>query len=820
MRRIVYSIVVILAGPLITSCLQSVDLEEPAAVSDGMSIYAVASGVMEQYNVTTKGTDIKTSEEQEIKTLHVFIFDSDGNYLQPLDRHRYQGYRSITGGKTVMNIDREGWAEPSKAENATVIVVANVEPGTFTFTSADTPPENIPDSSALMNFKYVPKIQRRITSLPESGMPMFGIAENVNLTKSNTANSIDIALRALMSRIDVTIQINSDHTDLSGTLPSLTIEKCEILNAPQSTLFRENTSKETDLGSLGKMESDYASWQPSVQTIRNQSGQLSFSFYTFENLQNPGYDGYPNEYKYPADVTDDMKQRYKPELADKDNSLAFKFSGTYITYNGGVYNASYTLYLGANHTDDFKVMRNKQYKNNITIKGITKVGTNTEHVTFDARVDIKKSNPYFISMLKERTMDSHFNVVPMDVYFFDVAPSSTEKVEQKMTVEIMDDETGNPPGWLRFEKIPSANMENGTVPTVTSGPALIATGSEWHSGNGKRKYFTTDLVTETLSANTSCEITASRDRVYLYVDENLDVWHLGTTEDKTRTATLKLTYMEKKQGEEDWTVIDDTRTITIEQAKLLEVTFDPDDPGDKEAGMGNRRIYIEAYEEYLDYSDPLDEFATNMVYNGLPWEDYTGNSGTEIGMLTGLEGGDGLLNRKNCSSNFYWGYEFTQEIANKVEAERSGSGVLWDPYVYSYAHLNLNTKPKTAAGYCYLKNKRDEFGNVPGHKWYLPGIRELERILEDYYIDYKEFQNNFYWSSAAGEGGGIYSENKTYARATKAYIANVNGVDKFKYYESGTGNEYNGENGTGGFARRKTILRIRCARVDYQSQQQ
>lgn len=820
MRRIVYSIVVILAGPLITSCLQSVNLEEPVTVNDGISINAVASGVMEQYNVTTKGTDIKTSEEQEIKTLHVFIFDSEGNYLQPRDRHRYQGYRSITGGKTVMNIDREGWEEPSKAEHATVIVVANVEPGTFKFTSADTPPEDIPDSSALMNFKYEPKIQRRITSLPESGMPMFGIAENVNLTKSNTANSIDIALRALMSRIDVTIQINSDHTDLSGTLPSLTIEKCEVLNAPQSTLFRENKFKETDLGSLGEMGSDNASWQPSVQTIRNQSGQLSFSFYTFENLQNPGYDGYPNEYKYPADVTDDMKQRYKPELADKDNSLAFMFIGTYITYNGGVYNASYTLYLGANHTNDFKVMRNKQYKNNITIKGITKVGTNTEHVTFDARVDIKKSNPYFISMLKERTMDSHFNVVPMDVYFFDVDPSSTEKVEQKMTVEIMKDENGNIPGWLRLEKIPSTNMAEGTAPQVTSGPELMATGSEWHAGNGKRKYFTTDLVTTTLLDNTSCEITASRDRVYLYVDENLEVWHLGTTEDKTRTATLKLTYMEKKQGEEDWTVIDDTRTITIEQAKLLEVTFDPDDSGDKEAGMGNRRIYIEAYEEYLDYSDPLDEFATNMVYNGLPWEDYTGNSGTEIGMLTDLEGGDGLLNRKNCSSNFYWGYEFTQEIANKVEAERSGSGVLWDPYVYSYAHLNLNTKPKTAAGYCYLKNKRDEFGNVPGHKWYLPGIRELERILEDYYIDYKEFQNNFYWSSAAGEGGGLYSENKTYARATKAYIANVNGEDRFKYYESGTGNEYNGENGTGGFARRKTILRIRCARVDYQSQQQ
>lgn len=805
MRRIIYSIIVIFAGSLITSCLQSVNLEEPVTVNDGISINAVASGVMEQYNVTTKGTDIKTSEEQEIKTLHVFIFDSEGNYLQPRDRHRYQGYRSITGGKTVMNIDREGWAEPSKAEHATVIVVANVEPGTFKFTSADTPPENIPDSSALMNFKYEPEIQRRITSLPESGMPMFGIAENVNLTKSNTANSIDIALRALMSRIDVTIQINSDHTDLSGTLPSLTIEKCEVLNAPQSTLFRENKFKETDLGSLGEMGSDNASWQPSVQTIRNQSGQLSFSFYTFENLQNPGYDGYPNEYKYPADVTDDMKQRYKPELADKDNSLAFMFIGTYITYNGGVYNASYTLYLGANHTNDFKVMRNKQYKNNITIKGITKVGTNTEHVTFDARVDIKKSNPYFIYMLKERTMDSHFNVVPMDVYFFDVDPSSTEKVEQKMTVEIMKDENGNIPGWLRLEKIPSTNMAEGTAPQVTSGPELMATGSEWHAGNGKRKYFTTDLVTTTLLDNTSCEITASRDRVYLYVDENLEVWHLGTTEEKTRTATLRLTYKEKAPEASDWTVIDDTRTIAIEQAKLLEVTFKPDDPGDQEAGMGDRRIYIEAYEEYLDYGDPLDEFATNMVYNGLPWEDYSGGSGTRIGRHNGIY----------CSSNFYWGHEFTLEIANLVESEITEGGWFEDD-TYSYAHLTLNTKPKTAAGYCFLKNKRNADGNVPNHKWYLPGIRELERILEDYYIDYNEFQNNFYWSSAAGESPYIWEsyENQNYARATKAYMEG----GKFDYYKSGEDYEYTGETGTGGYARRTQVLRIRAARIDAEPQ--
>lgn len=778
-----------------TSCMEEALPETLVSENSGLCINAVTDGLTQQYEVTTRGTDIKTSEEQEIKTLHVFIFDDNGDYLDALDAHRYQGYRSITGGKTVMNIDREGWANPDLAEHATVIAVANVEQGTFTYTSADTPPSNIRNKDELLNFIYKPTAERAVTALPESGMPMFGIEEDLNLTSSSQDQSIDIAMRALMARVDVTLQINSNHTDVTGALPSLTVEKCEVLNAPLSTKFIENQSEKTDLGKLGKK--DYA-WQPSIQTIRNQNGQISFTFYTFENIQEPANPAY----KYPKDVTDDMKQRYKPVLADKGNSMAFRFSGTYVTYNGGVYDAEYTLYLGANHTDDFKVMRNKQYKNNITIKGIENVGTNTEHVTFDARVNIQTSNPYFVSMLKERTMDSHFNVVPMDVYFF----QTNSVVEQSMTVEILPDESGNIPGWIRFEKVSAEQMYKGEAPNGD----CIATKESYHAGNGKRKYFTVNLVTETLKDNTSCEITASRDRVYLYVDENLDIWHLGTTEEKTRTATLRLTYKERQPGADEWTVIDSTRTIAIEQAKLLEVTFKPDDQGDQEVGMGDRRIYIEAYEEYLDYSDPLDEFWTDMVYNGLPW----GGSGKTIGQLTGLQGGDGLLRRKNCSSNFYWGHEFTLEIANLVESEITEGGWFEDD-TYSYAHLTLNTNPKTAAGYCFLKNKRDADGNVPNHKWYLPGIRELERILEDYYIDYNEFQNNFYWSSAAGEGNGIYAENNNQARATKAYIGDDG---KFNYYKSGTGNVYTGENGTGGFAPRATVLRIRAARIDAEPQ--
>lgn len=767
----------IMAGccALLMACQQEEAWQDAGnnAEGSGLQLCVQTDGLLNQYTVTTRGTDVKTPEEQEIKSLHVFIFDADGEYLGAADEHRYQGYRSITGGKTVMNIDREGWADKTKAKTATVIVVANVEEGTFQSATADTPPTNITNLNALANFQYTPLQQRYITELPESGMPMYGRVDGVDLTSDNTKQSIDISMKALMARIDVSLQINSDNSDVTGTLPQLTVTSCKVLNAPKATVFTETPDAETDLSALGK--ADYTFPSSSLKTIQNKKGTLEYTFYTFENLQEPENP----DYQYPDGITEDEKQQYKPELADQDNSIAFQFAGNYITYNGASYDATYTLYLGANHTNDFKVMRNKQYKNNVTIKGIVKAGNNPEHITFDTRVNISESNPYFVSILKDRTLDSHFNVVPMDIYFFNTNPSQT--LNQTMKVEILDAGTAS---WVRMERIPASDMEAGTAPSVSSGPELMATNEEWHAGNGKRKYFTTDLVTNTLAGNTTVEVTNSRDRIYFYVDENLDVWHLGTTEERTRTATVKMTYYENG-------VEKGTRELTLEQAKLLEVTFHDSE----ESGFSGAKIYIEAYEEYLNHGDPLDEYTNNQVFTGRPW----GASGTEIGRW------GGLISGIESYRNFYWGHEFTSIIVGKTEI---------------LENLTLNARPETAAGYCYIKNKRNEDGTVTNPKWYLPGIRELERILEDYYIEYTEFQNNYYWSSAAGEKNvGIwvdrFEENLERARATKAYIGDDG---KFHYYESGDGHNYIDENSDGGAALRTQSLRIRAARIDNKPQ--
>ncbi len=783
---------------LLWAC-QKEEVENPfGSVKPGeVQLSFSTEGLLRRHVVATKG-DVKTAEEQEIHSLHVFIFDKEGEYLQPSEGARYQGYRHLTGGKNVMNIDCEGWADKAKAKEATIVVVANVEDGTFQGATATTPPTNVSNLAALANGKYLPNTGRALTALPASGMPMYCRLDGQDLTSGHTSNSITVPLQALMARVDVSIQVNSDHTDVeTGTLPSLMLTKCEVLNAPAGVNYTEDGSKDTDLSENGvkKIEDpDECSWYPPVKTIHNRDGVQEFTFYVFENLQDSV------NYDYPEGViTEDSLnlQKYKPERAQED-ALAFRFTGNYVTYNGASYEATYTLYLGANHTDDFNVRRNRQYKNNITIKGLMNVNDSPSQVTFDARVDVEETNPYFISILKDRKLDCHFNVVPMDVYFM-TAPGVSG--EQSIDVEILGAD------WVRLEKVVAEDMQNGTVTesgfntnTHLAARDFAPNHNEWCAGNGKRKYFTTDLVTYTLRDSTSANM-KHRDRIYFYVDECLDIWHLGTAEERTRTATVKITY---KEGE---TVIA-TRELVLEQSKLLEVTFHDASEGGEEEGMTGKTIYIEAYEEYLNYSDPLEEYNSELVYDGLPW----GAEGTTIGSL--------YLFDDYCSSNFYNGYEFTEKIVLEVEEYDVIKGTWpWSEDIYIYPNLDLNTSPKTAAGYCYLKNKRNSDGSVPNHKWYLPGIRELERILEDYYIDYPEFREHFYWSSAAGESSNLLDsyENDNYARATKAYIKDDG--SGFDYYQSGTSYEYTGENGTGGFTPRKTILRIRAARIDNQPQQ-
>ena len=780
MKKILYYFLPVAAMLLPAACTTEEDFGgNTVPHGDGFTIEAVCQNMLPQ-QVATRSAIAKDEDEKRINQLYLFFFDKDGNYLESNKNDVFFPYMAPAQNTTNVSVPTDVFKAPAKAEYAIIYALANVAPEVIADNDNDGYPDNFPhggkdgktpkdlfDEFVYDPVSYTSGTHDDITALPSTGMPMVGKTKTtVNLTEKG---SLTMQLKALMARIDINISIDSDHSDESGQLPRLSIKEWGVHNMPTAVPLTEPDNGLTSLTTKDAYRNVENIQSDAV--VYNHGGAASLTFYMFENMINPDTD--PEKYEYPAGVVDDVdKQRWKPELVNENSKATyFTMKAYYTTYNGDpslpvgqdntTIEAEYTFYLGKDAVKDFKVIRNRHYANNIVISGLTRVGNNPNHITFDARVNItEQNNPFYLSMLRERDHDAHFCVTPLDVYLFE------EDANPQMTVSIEDPENHT---WVRMERVPAENMREGTLPANMSTETHLATGKkdgkEWTAGNGKRRYFTTDLVTDLLADSTSYTITTSRDRIYFYLDENLST--------KDRTATINISYTDKNTNGPR------IRTIEIVQHGLLPVQW-------YNEGKLQGTIYVEAYEEYISHYDPLNEFEGDYIYDGLEW----GCDGITLAF-------SGINDEWTLGSKH--GAEATQRIIS-----RAGQST-----------MTLNDKPRSAAEYCYNKNKRDARGLVQNMSnssgWFLPGISQLESILTTYYNNYPEFQNNFYWSSAAAKrrilGGLDYYEDNKYARATKALSGGG-------YAESDWDDIYTSENGTTGKAPRTgTFLRIRAAYV-------
>ena len=371
----------------------------------------------------------------------------------------------------------------------------------------------------------------------------------------------------------------------------------------------------------------------------------------------------------------------------------------------------------------------------------------------------------------------------MDLYLFDNESTC------EMDVRIDAPQTNN---WVRIERVSADVMPSGQAASYQ----LSHPGEAFAPGTGKRRYFTQDLVTDPgqLANNISTTL-KNRDRLYIYVDENISL--------ENRQADLVLEY--KENG-----TLKDTRTITLIQHGLMPVRAGEIDSTNTVNGKPvfkyNHTVYVEAYEEYLNYYDPLSQWNTEQVYDGLPWG--PANMGD---INTGLA--VGYLPRNDAIENYYEGKKGTIAILmatgvfNKNWAGTQPSGPA--------KAMVLDEVPQTAAEYCYRKNKTDANGLISETNtcWFLPAIRELERTLTSYYAVYREFQENFYWSSAAAARTGwlgVTEEATEYARAT---MATLNSSGSIVHKPSGADEYYDPDLGSAssyGKALRTESLRIRA----------
>ena len=506
------------------------------------------SDPMQKYNVTTRSSDAKEDAEKRIYSINIFFFDNSGNYLEGSyltgnpGAPDEGGYYKTGEGVALLKIAPDYIA--SDQGEVTVYALANVDT-LFSTLAANNRPlvieqmmvdnPSLTAKQALESIIYRPKWGDRVSlGLPETGMPMAG-SKVITFTGNNVTPEEEriIELKALMARVDINLQISSTHG--TAKYPSFLLTEWSVKNVPDRvTIAPAADGTETGSGwEKGWVKNSTA--QTETMTFTNGEGLKNVcTFYVFENIQDAEWiknegenwadetlgivaEGTDDDL-YPQGITDVQKQRYKPYLANV-NATAVELKGIYHTYNdqgsstSSVYNVSYILYLGGIYTDNFQLKRNHQYKNNITIKGLldtTSSGGDGEY-TFDARVNVEEEdNDFYVSILRERNHDAHFCITPMDVYMF----RQNEGEEVKMDIELREvDSEGNPtdnvPEWIRMERVSAEDMAAGTVSNSgftaysesNSTGTHLAKGTPWAAGNGKRAFFTTDLMTQLKSSN-------------------------------------------------------------------------------------------------------------------------------------------------------------------------------------------------------------------------------------------------------------------------------------------------------------------------------
>lgn len=723
------------------------------------------------HNVSTRGTDPKTAAEQQINNIHVFIFDKTGEYLKASGYDAFQGYRYQEGNTTMVlnrtlfeNIEQD----PS---HATVVVLANMPKETFEDKNQDAIPDGIDNLAALES--YVFNLSTFSATLPEDGLPMMVRKDDVNLAPDDgTTGSVRVEtlqMESLMARIDLNFSLEPAQASGSKDYPSLRFDAVRVGNFPKGgRVAAQLNDATTETSGVGLQEATAVEQLADFTGRYIREGQpQTLTLYMFEHGRAA------KAFTYPEGIKESEKQRYKNSLADAEAAY-IELEGIYTNHNDYKYKVTYRLYPGKDATADFTIKRNCQYKNNITVSGITVNGQGTEAL-LDTRVNIDtQANPYFIEMLREREHDAHFNVTPMDVYIYEGG---------SVKVEILNPTEDT---WIRMEPIKRAATK---------------------AGDGKRDYFTTDLVTQTLKDNTEYTVTyptgstdTHEERIYFYIDENVP--QTGVTKDgdpvPAREATIEITYT-RPEGEEGEPT--HTREIPIRQAGMQAVYFNKFETGQWIHTCESYYIYIEDNEEYLAHYDGKNKYTD--TYEGFKWglNEVTSGLGVPVG--------------SNYNLYMRWGWRNTMKI---MTAYRQSSQ--WPGH-----EMTLNDTPSGAAEYCYNKNKRDSEGNVEEARWFLPTISELEYALEKFYVDYEVFQDKWYWSSNPGATGtsGNNGEDPAYARATRIYY-NPNDKEAneagYVHYQSSPdwiidypNSEKPWARGLGGHSPREKELRIRAAYI-------
>lgn len=652
-------------------------------------------------------------------------------------------------------------------------------------------------------------------NIPENGFPMLGslgdtfstiidkdgktfvmsptIGDQPPTVNNEAASTLNIPIKALYAKINFEIEVRPDQTIQDSFAPQFTLKNYKIVNVPDSLDFKNSTNADTD-ESIGVLDTITVQ---AGNPIASGANTIKFSFYLPENLLTSAIDTLTYDYPFKKNGTiraEDLKyrQRYKSKLLRTDQKAThIVMSGEFRDHQNHSVNVDYTIHLGKDNFSDFNIVRNCEYSNYITIKGILNSSDNEDnYISLDHRVNVEHKQPSIVSLRREVLLDSHYEIRPIRIKKSNYAG---DNLPNALKVEVVNPSTTT---WMRVERSFGDGIEDGDYPMNDASPSvpIYITADDITDSNyapkGKRRYFTHNLITGGENAgkydhplNNSTEAIVPLDDdgecVWLYVDECTEVG------DGTRSGVIRMTYGNLSNdgkfteiNSEDFPQVN----YAIIQRKLFEVK------------NGNYQYHIEYEEEYLHNFDSEDIYG-NTDEEGMVW----GLDGAQLSFdnkavvfNTGEDWASGLtdyiINSRIANVTPYYdfyidkyddiimptesyrsnreGYKFCIDIIKDINTKNNPNRDT--QYDGKIDVLALNEQPSSAIEYCFNKNKRNSKGqviwensdgslNTDSLNWYLPAIDEIEDIVMGKYEDadgneqnsyarFLDFQNKYYWS--------------------------------------------------------------------------
>lgn len=711
-------LILILSGVL-HGCSNDVIEQEREVESRYVRVSGYPKGFSEVEVATRSG---KNEFETKLSTLYMLIFDANG---QIVDAPQFvasgvPNFLIDTHNPSFVNHDQQA------LQQCDIFLVGNLNNG---------------DLAGIQTLAEFSSFEVEATTIhPDAdpsckGLVMVGKTQekvDLSLARPSASNNIqEISMVSLYAKVVVNLQIRPEG-HLPGNDQSFRMISWEVVNAPRYATLGSPGAMDETVPSRGDKIPSSPSGLLSGSNPVGVSQSLSYAFYMLEHKRNR-----VNAVNYPEDIDEMSKQRFKPKFMNEDTDAAYMIiKGVYVDHQLISHEVTYKLYLGANAVDDFYILRDNQYNNNITIKGITSNSNYDEStVSFDARVTVN-SGPVVVAVKRDTQLDSHYEVRPLDVF---VTPGYMVHIEVDAAAR----------GWIGLDR-----------ETMAGGEVV------------KRDYFTTDLIS---ALPKSYGPFTSDFRVWAYFDEN--------TSTSDRMGKIIFTCMETATG------VQTVLTYTFLQKGLFEVTynghtyyiefheeylhnFDPYDPfNNKTDGMfwGLEGVQLSHRRDAFRFDGMLENIITNGIKDRLKelgpqfyiYDFYTPRDIATVGT-------------NGVTINTRAGHTFTSDIV-----ATAGIGP-----------LKLSETARSAVEYCYNKNKRNAAGVVTEIKWYLPAIDEIEDIVMGAYGTFTDFQNKYYWSSQpaydyytyhyrsplgnwnSGDGN-FFNDNLYNARATKVDYQNA-----------------------------------------------